>query len=72
MKKLILRTERCKFCEYCVRACPKGALVMSGMLNKDGYEYVRVDEQACICCGSCYIVCPDIVFEITEEEVSKK
>lgn len=66
MKQLVLHAERCKSCSFCIRTCPKDALSMSGKLNKSGYEYVQVDNQKCICCGSCYVVCPDIVFEITE------
>ena len=69
VKQLLLHTERCKSCGYCVRTCPKNALEMSGKLNKIGYEYVLVNPQLCVCCGSCYVVCPDIVFEITETEV---
>ena len=66
MAKLILSTERCKACYLCVANCPKEALSPSGKVNSKGNEYVQVDEEKCVCCGSCYQICPDYVFEIIE------
>ncbi|HWQ30583.1 MAG TPA: 4Fe-4S binding protein [Negativicutes bacterium] len=37
------------------------ALKLSGCLNKEGYDYVTVDNGKCIKCGICYTVCPDSV-----------
>jgi len=36
--------------------------------NQLGYNFVEVDHEKCIQCGSCYRVCPDYVFEILERE----
>ena len=64
MGKIKLSTERCKGCFLCVSVCPVKALSPSGELGEKGYEIVKVDEEKCIQCGSCYLMCPDYVIEI--------
>lgn len=66
MAMLSINIEKCKSCGYCVISCPKKALKLSGCLNNEGYDYVKVDDDKCIKCGICYTVCPDNVFEISE------
>ncbi len=68
MASLIIKEAYCKACEYCIQACPRKALRPSGHLNKQGYQYVAVDDALCIKCGICYTVCPDYVFEIVGDE----
>lgn len=67
MNQIIIHTERCKGCGYCVHFCPKGALSVSAQINEKGYNPVAVDESRCVLCGVCYNVCPDYVFEVTRE-----
>lgn len=57
--------ERCKGCQYCIKACPKGAVSLSGERNGQGVEFVKVDPDQCVECGTCYTVCPDLVFTIS-------
>ena len=64
MSKIVLRQERCKGCYYCVSSCKKNALHVTDKINKKGFKVVEVDNDECIVCGSCYEVCPDLVFEI--------
>ena len=66
MLKLVIRSEWCKSCGFCVRTCPRKALKFSDHRNKESYKYVEVDESLCVLCGSCYRVCPDNVFQILE------
>ena len=66
MKKINMNYERCKACHLCLVNCPKQAIYTSGKVNQKGYEYVLVDEDKCIACGSCYQMCPDFVFEILQ------
>lgn len=63
-----LKTENCKSCGYCVRACKQNALMITNEVNAKGYNAVGIDERKCIGCGMCYIVCPDSVFSIEECE----
>ena len=66
MGKIELNTRRCKGCFLCVGVCPVKALSPSGKLGEKGYETVQVDESKCIQCGSCYRICPDYVFDISD------
>lgn len=61
-----LRTEWCKGCGYCVEICPKQALSIGELANKQGYRYISLRETDCIGCGTCRLVCPDSVFVFTE------
>jgi Dissimilatory sulfite reductase (desulfoviridin), alpha and beta subunits len=67
MRKALANTDLCKGCLLCVGQCPKNAIQLSGDLNDSGYEVITVDEDKCIGCGFCYMMCPDYVFSIVEE-----
>ena len=43
---IIINTENCKACGFCADVCKHGAIV------EDGYGY-KIDQKACIGCGSC-------------------
>ena len=65
MAKVVIQTDRCKACEYCVIFCPKHVLAMSNDLNARGVHYVCVlDEEKCTGCMICGIVCPDVAIEV--------
>ena len=66
MLKNQLNRERCKACHYCIAACKKEALFVSDYTNHKGHKAVDIDPDKCVACGSCFIVCPDFVFELTE------
>ena len=40
---------------------------MTDEINTRGYKHITVDEEKCIGCGICYIVCPDAVFTIVDK-----
>ena len=64
MEKVKLEVERCKGCYLCMAACKKEAISLSNYTNKKGFITVQVDEEKCVQSGSCYTMCPDLVFEI--------
>jgi 2-oxoglutarate ferredoxin oxidoreductase subunit delta len=66
MTKILVDQEKCKGCYYCINACKQNALCVSDKINKKGFRVVQVNDDMCIACGSCYEVCPDLVFEIDD------
>lgn len=63
-RKVLTRAERCKQCGLCVARCPKQCIAFSRSMNKAGYYFTVIDDGQCIGCGTCYIVCPDGVYEV--------
>lgn len=64
MEKIRMSPERCKGCYLCIANCKVGAIALSGKTNGKGVVTVTVDQERCVQCGSCYAMCPDLVFEI--------
>ncbi len=66
---VVIDFERCKACYLCIRACPKSVLAESEKLNSAGvYPVWAKFPDACIACGNCFTVCPDIAIEVYERE----
>lgn len=64
MEKIRTNTERCKGCYLCIANCKPKALSVSNKTNSKGVFTVDVDQEKCIQCGCCYLMCPDLVYEI--------
>ena len=62
--KITINTERCKGCGLCVKACPKGSIVIATHINKSGYFPAQVNGSSCTGCAMCAIVCPDATIEV--------
>jgi 2-oxoglutarate ferredoxin oxidoreductase subunit delta len=63
--KIVINEERCKGCELCVNACPRGILALADRFNNQGYRPVEIrDAEKCIGCKFCAIMCPDVVIEV--------
>jgi len=63
--RITIDRNRCKGCELCVRACPKGVLAMSEEINDKGYFFASVVKQEdCIGCRFCAFSCPDVAIEV--------
>jgi 2-oxoglutarate ferredoxin oxidoreductase subunit delta len=57
--RVLIRTEKCKGCRFCVEFCPSRALQLSTQFNAKGYHYPVVVKDACINCSLCTSICPD-------------
>ena len=66
MAKLTFKTDLCKGCGLCVKACPKNLLVLAkDKINQKGYHPVEMtDESKCIACAFCATMCPDVVITV--------
>ena len=66
MPKVTFKTDLCKGCGLCVRACPKEIVALSRTrLNAKGYYPAEItDPESCIGCASCARTCPDITITI--------
>ena len=52
----IQNKQDCCGCEACVQVCPKQCISFNQ--DHEGFLYPKVDEDMCIHCGLCSIVCP--------------
>ncbi|MDR2163528.1 MAG: 4Fe-4S dicluster domain-containing protein [Clostridiales Family XIII bacterium] len=71
MTKKFVRIDeaKCKGCNLCVSVCPKDKLISGkDTLNKAGYYAVTAnDENICIGCLNCALMCPDGAISLYEE-----
>lgn len=57
--------ELCKSCKICKANCPKDVFGFSEHVNKKGYNYAQsVNVDACITCGLCERLCPDLAIHV--------
>jgi len=61
---IVVDEELCKGCAVCVSACPNKTISLSKKVNRKGYNYLEMVNDACIGCANCAIVCPDGVISV--------
>jgi len=66
-KRLVINNARCKACGLCIYFCPKEAIVLCDEFNEMGYNFVDVDDDKCVKCGTCQTICPDVVPKVVED-----
>ena len=65
MAKIKINKDKCKGCFLCIEFCPKKILVKGKGLNKKGFSFVEIKDQAdCLGCAMCAIMCPDCCIEV--------
>lgn len=66
---IVIDSERCKGCKYCILTCPKGCIELSLEFNSSGYfpAYFFKPEN-CTGCAMCAVVCPEIAIEVFVED----
>ncbi len=62
MSYIEIDTSKCKSCYLCIDACPKKLIKKSNKIGKTGEAVVEFsdDNNACLACKQCAMVCPDI------------
>lgn len=58
--------NRCKGCELCTSACPKGIIHMADYFTARGYRPARLvdPQEACTGCLLCSTICPDAAITV--------
>jgi len=66
----VVNKDICKGCGFCIEFCPVGVLEFSQDVNSWGYQYPVIKkgmDGACVNCGMCERVCPELAIEVLEE-----
>ncbi len=71
--EVIIFSDRCKGCGFCVQYCPNDVLETSEEFNELGYHppYVKKPDD-CLNCGLCEMICPDFAIFSREKKKTKK
>ncbi|MFQ5604476.1 MAG: ferredoxin family protein [bacterium] len=65
--------DQCKGCGFCVEYCPKEVLELSDEFNIKGYHPpVVVQEDECVYCKLCEIICPEFSIFVTQKKSTEK
>ncbi len=65
---LYLNEELCKGCYICIDICPRGVYTKSDKSNLKGVFIPVVDNDKCIKCKLCTLMCPDQVIAIEDDD----
>ena len=58
--EVVIITERCKGCAFCVEYCPRDVLALSTTFNRKGYHPPKVAKAGeCVNCNLCEMICPE-------------
>lgn len=64
---MIKKFEQCTGCTACAASCPKGCISM--VRDKLGFLYPYIEPEACVRCGICESVCPELHGNRKENEI---
>lgn len=72
--EIIVISERCKECGFCIEFCPTKVLKKGEHFNSKGYHppiLAETNEKKCIACGLCEDLCPDFAIFLKKEKENK-
>ena len=69
-----INSEDCKGCNLCVISCPTKCLALNTSdTNSRGLHYAyQADEDNCIACVNCAIICPDAAITVYKKVEESK
>lgn len=63
--RVVINADHCKACGLCIEFCPRDVLGFAAGRNSAGFHPAEPqDEQSCIGCRQCAMMCPDACIEI--------
>ena len=62
--KIKIDRQRCKGCQLCIEACPKGLIGLDKSLNKRGVRAAYFKGGQCTGCTLCAQACPECCIEV--------
>lgn len=66
---IVIDSELCKGCGYCVEACQLGLIVIGEKFNTRGFfPAASVHSEKCTGCCMCAAMCPEVAIEVYREE----
>jgi 2-oxoglutarate ferredoxin oxidoreductase subunit delta len=69
--KIVIESNFCKGCGYCIAVCPKGVLSFTKEISARGFEIAEVvHPENCIQCRNCELACPDLAIYL--EDISSQ
>ena len=70
--EIVVVTERCKGCGFCVEYCPRDVLVLARTFNRKGYHPPVVTKPGeCLNCNLCEMLCPEFaIFSFAVRETA--
>ena len=72
-REIVIKKERCKGCNFCVKYCPRDVLEVAEEFNEKGYHPpVVVNSDRCTFCGLCERLCPDFAIFIVDKKKKQK
>ena len=64
---VVLKTESCKECGYCVEVCGVDSFGPMAGFNAKGYRPMEVKSSDwCVGCLKCFYACPDFAIDVRE------
>ena len=64
MKHILIDEAYCKGCELCLVVCKTQALGVGAARNAKGYRLPAYNGDACVACGSCEWICPELAITV--------
>jgi len=66
---IVVDIQRCKGCGVCIPACPQDVIRLAVDVNNKGYNFAEMQNDGCIGCANCAIVCPDGAITVYKKKV---